>query len=289
MGTDMYLTLEKWRDAGRLLDYATPAVFARGDGEDGKIKAYAAKILRKHNARTEILHNKAVNVSSTELREMLPRREGADMIEAPAYAYIIKKRLYGAKPDFAWLRAQVYETMKPKRIPHVAGCEAEAVRLAERWGANADEAREAAVLHDITKHLELDDQLQLCRKYDIMTDTIEAEEVKLLHAKTGAAVAREVFGMSQSVHDAIQWHTTGRADMTLLEKIIYIADYIEPTREFEGVDTLRSLAYSDIDQAIIRGLRMSIEDMKTRGIVPHPRTEEALIWLIQHGPQAKGE
>jgi nicotinate-nucleotide adenylyltransferase len=289
MGTDMYLTLEMWKDAGRLLDFVTPAVLSREAGEDGIISEYSNKLLKKYKARTEILHNDVVDISSTELRQRLPRREGADMIEGPAYAYIIKKRLYGAKPGFDWLRTQAYEMMKPKRIPHVAGCEAEAVLLAERWGADADEAREAAILHDITKHLEMDDQLQLCRKYDIMTDIVEAGEVKLLHAKTGAAIARAAFGMSQTVHDAILWHTTGRADMTLLEKIIYIADYMEPTREFEGVDTLRSLAYEDIDQAIIRGLRMSIEDMKTRGITPHPRTEEALDWLLCHDPQGKGE
>ena len=289
MGTDMYLTLETWKDADRLLDFVTPAVLSREGGEDEGIVAYSSGLFRKYNARTEIVHNEVIDISSTELRELLPRREGAGMLEAAAYAYIIQKRLYGAKPDFSWLRAKVYEALKPKRIPHVAGCEDEAVRLAEHWGADPDEAREAAILHDITKHLELDEQLQLCRKYDIMTDAVEAVEVKLLHAKTGAAVARRVYGMSQAVHDAIMWHTTGRDDMTLLEKIIYIADYIEPTRDFEGVDTLRSLAYTDIDQAIIRGLRMSIADMKARGIVPHPRTEQALLWLVDHNTRAKGE
>jgi nicotinate-nucleotide adenylyltransferase len=175
--------------------------------------------------------------------------------------------------------------MKPKRIPHVAGCETEAVRLAEHWGADVGEAREAAILHDITKHFDLDDQLQLCRKYDIMTDNVEMQEVKLLHSKTGAAVSRAVFGVSDAVHDAIMWHTTGRTDMTLLEKIIYIADYIEPTREFEGVDELRRLAYSDLNLAVIKGLQMSIQDMRARGITPHLRTEEARTWLIAHTPQ----
>lgn len=285
MGTDMYLTLESWKDAGRLLDAVTPAVLSRKDGDAAGIEAYADRILKKFGTRTEILRNEVVEVSSTALRNKLPERLGADDIEGPAYAYIIKKRLYGAKPDFDWLRNQVYGAMKPKRIPHVAGCETEAVRLAEHWDANVDEAREAAILHDITKHLALDDQLQLCQKYDIMTDAVEASEVKLLHAKTGAAIARFEYGMSQAVSDAILWHTTGRADMTLLEKIIYIADYMEPTRDFDGVDLLRSLAYTDLNLAIIMGLRMSIEDMRSRGITPHLRTEESLNWLLAHGPQ----
>jgi nicotinate-nucleotide adenylyltransferase len=285
MGTDMFLTLETWKDAARLLGGVTSAVMSRGITEDRKIYSFAEKISRKYGAGTVVISNEAVAISSTDLRAMLLRREGAGLIEEAAYALIIRKRLYGAKPDFGWLRARAYEMLKPKRIPHVMGCEEEAVKLAARWGADGEDAREAAILHDITKHLELDDQLQLCRKYDIMTDNIEEQEVKLLHSKTGAAVAKGIFGVSDAVRDAIMWHTTGRADMTLLEKIIYIADYIEPTREFEGVDVLRRLAYSDLDLAVIKGLTMSIEDMRSRGVIPHLRTEEARKWLVGHTPQ----
>jgi nicotinate-nucleotide adenylyltransferase len=285
MGTDMYLTLETWKDAARLLGAITPAVLSRKTGEASEIGAYSRRLSDRFGAETAVIRSEVVDISSTELRAMLPERKGADMLEAPAYAYIVRKRLYGAKPDFEWLRARAFEMMKPKRIPHVLGCEAEAVKLAERWGADPDDAREAAILHDISKHFELDDQLQLCQKYDIMTDNVETAEVKLLHSKTGAAIASDVFGMSPAVCGAILWHTTGRADMTLLEKIIYIADYIEPTREFEGVDILRGLAYTDLDLAVITGLQMSIDDMRSRGITPHQRTEEAMKWLKEHSPR----
>lgn len=287
MGSDMFLTLETWKDAPRLLAGVTSAVLSRGSGEDGKIYSYADKLARKFGAGSVVIANEVVNISSTELREMLPRRRGADLIAPPAYEYIIQKRLYGAKPDFDWLRERAFGMMNPRRIPHAAGCEAEAVRLADFWGSDAEAAREAAILHDITKHLELDDQLHLCRKYDTMTDNVEQRDAKLLHAKTGAALAREMFGVDGAVYNAIMWHTTGRPDMALLEKIIYIADYIEPTRDFEGVNELRSLAYKDIDLAMIMGLKMSIEDMHARGITPHTRTEKALAWLTEHTPQHK--
>jgi nicotinate-nucleotide adenylyltransferase len=285
MGSDMFLTLETWRDVTRLLHIVTPAVLSRNDGDNRKIAEYAESNLKKYNTEIIVIENDVTVISSTELRAQLPKRGGTEFIDDGAYAYIIKNRLYGAKADWEWLRVQVFKTMKPKRIPHTLGCEAEAVKLAGRWGADPDEAREAGILHDITKHLELEDQLQLCRKYDIMTDNVETAEVKLLHAKTGAAVARDIYGASQAVHDAILWHTTGRADMTILEKIIYIADYIEPTRDFGGLDKLRSLAYHDLDAAIITGLQMSIEDMRLRGIVPHARTAEAFAWLIEHRPR----
>ena len=85
--------------------------------------------------------------------------------------------------------------------------------------------------------------------------------------------------MGDDVYNAILWHTTGREDMTLLEKVIYMADYIEQTRRFEGVDELRKLAYEDLDEAMILGLRMSLDDMKASGITPHGRSVDALRYL----------
>lgn len=279
MGTDMFLSIEQWWEATRLLKTVTVAVLGRSAEEEKKNKDYSKQLQKKFNASIILLKNDIIDVSSTEIRDQLPCRRGCECLEAATYAYIIQNRLYGAKPDFAWLRARAYEMLKPKRIPHVVGCEEEAVHLAQRWGADVSEAREAAILHDVTKYLELSEQLQLCVKYDIMTDAVEAAEVKLLHAKTGAAIARYRFGASDAVHDAILWHTTGRANMTLLEKIIYIADYIEPTRDFEGVDRLRALAYDNLDQAVYAGLKMSIDDMIVRGITPHERTTAAIGWF----------
>jgi nicotinate-nucleotide adenylyltransferase len=112
-----------------------------------------------------------------------------------------------------------------------------------------------------------------------MTDNAERQDKKLLHAKTGAAAAKVLFGSPENICSAIRWHTTGKADMTLLEKIIYLADYIEPTRAFEGLDRLSELAYSDLDAAMLLGCEMSISYLNDRGITPHRKTLEAIDWL----------
>ena len=155
------------------------------------------------------------------------------------YSQIIRYRYYSAQPELSWLREKAYAWLKPKRIAHVAGCESEAVKLAMRWGEDPETAAEAGILHDITKKLNFEEQLILCGKYGIINDNLELGSPKLLHAKTGAALARDLFGVSDRVYNAIRWHTTGKPDMTLLEKIIYLADYIEPTRDFPGVEKLR--------------------------------------------------
>lgn len=96
-------------------------------------------------------------------------------------------------------------------------------------------------------------------------------------------MAKYVFGEPEEVFRAIYYHTTGRADMTLLEKILYIADYMEPNRDFEGVEKLRRLAYEDLDTAVLMGCEMSIADMEERGYVLHRNTKEAHDWLKGKG------
>ena len=263
--------------------------FARTQSDSGEALSIQAEYLQKtFGARTCVLQlPQIVDVSSTQLRELLARGEGQQYLPPAVYGYIIRRGLYGVHwelkhlPDRE-LRACSYSMIKAKRIAHVQGTEGEAARLARRWGADETHARRAAILHDCTKYLDMEEQLQLCRKYGIVLDDLEQQAVKLLHSKTGACVARDVYGVSDDIYDAIFWHTTGKADMSLLEKILYIADYMEPTRDFPGVERLRALAYEDLDAAVCLGCEMSIEEMAERGLPVHPNTVKARDWLKTH-------
>ena len=122
--------------------------------------------------------------------------------------------------------------------------------------------------------------MKLCEKYDIVLDSLEKKAVKLLHSKTGAAIARHVFGEPEQVCDAIYWHTTGKADMDLLSKVLYLADYIEPSRaDFPGLKELRQLAYQDLDAALLMGCELTIADMEERGMPIHTNTLQARDYL----------
>ncbi len=287
MGTDMLMCFERWRDFEEILRLATLAVFARRGGERKELFRQSEKLRLAYGAQTRFVEFDALDVSSTGIRALLPERGGADVLAPEVYGEIIKRRLYGAKPELEWLRRKAYAMLEPKRVAHVKGCEREAVRLAQRWGADVERAREAAILHDITKKEKLDEQLRLCAKYGILLDEVEKREGKLLHSKTGAAIAKYEFGCDDEVYWAIYWHTTGKEDMSLLEKVIYMADYIEPTRDFEGVDELRRLAFSDLDRALELGFQMSIDDMVRRDIRPHERTLGALEWIKKGNRQQR--
>ncbi|MEG2455671.1 MAG: bis(5'-nucleosyl)-tetraphosphatase (symmetrical) YqeK, partial [Oscillospiraceae bacterium] len=288
MGTDMFLTFQHWHQPEEILQYATLCGFARTEQENGALlEAQVKDLWEKYGTRARTVQlPQTTDVSSTRLRQML--REDTPGVAAlfwlPVYGYILKNHLYGTKKDLKHLtdddlRAVSYSMVKAKRLKHIAGTEGEAVKLAEHWGAEVSLARRAAILHDCTKYLDLEAQLQLCEKYGILLDAMEREAVKLLHAKTGAAIAKNVFGEGQPLVDAIFYHTTGKADMTLLEKIIYIADYMEPTRDFEGVEKLRKLAYENIDAAVLLGCEMSVAEMKWRGSPIHPNTLAARDFL----------
>ena len=281
MGTDMFLSFEQWYRYRFLLENMTLAVFCRCYGEDARILEHAEYLNKEYGAKCVFVPHEPQPMSSSDIRDMLRRRMGVSYLPEKVYARIIENGDYGAKPELYWLREKAHAMLKPSRVAHVIGCEAEAVQLAKRWGEDPENAAEAGILHDITKKLVLSDQLILCRKYGIINDNAEERNFKLLHAKTGAAVARALFGISDEVYNAIRWHTTGKPDMTLLEKIIYMADYIEPNRDFPGVEELRKLAYEDLDKAMALGLEMSLEDIKSSGQEPYKDTVEAFEWYSQ--------
>ena len=221
-----------------------------------------------------------VDVSSTELREKLAKGEGGNLLAPAVYGYILRQGLYNTGADLKHLpldqlRPVALSYLKHKRIPHVLGTEQEAIRLAQRYGADVEKARVAALLHDCTKKLSMEEQLALCEKYGIQLDELEQKALKLLHSKTGAAIAKDVFGVDEEIYSAIWYHTTGHANMTRLEKIIYLADYIEPSRDFPGVDELRSVCYEDLDRGLLKGLEMTIEEMTAMGNPVHHATIEA--------------
>lgn len=287
LGSDMFLSLEGWKDPETIMALANLATFSRLGGEEWQtMTAYQEKLKKTYGAMVKVLSlPEAIEVSSTELRGELAQCHGSDKLLPSVYGYLMMEGLYGLDVDLTsltneQLRACNDSMIKAKRIPHIRGTEQEAVKLAQRWGADPELACKAAILHDCTKYWSYEAHIALCDAYGLELDALEREGVKLLHAKSGAIVAREVFGMPEAVVEAISWHTTAKEDMTLLEQVLYLADYMEPCRSFEGVEDLRHLAYTDLTAALLMGLDMSVDEMKERGRTLHPRTSEARAWLV---------
>ena len=288
VGSDMFLSLQEWHEPEKILELAGIAAFHRtGQGEEALFARQKAFLQEKYGARVELLVNpELIEISSTDVRGMLAQGGGREYLTEAVYGYILRRGLYGTHTDLKHLTPQALRPialsfLKPKRMPHVLGTEREAVFLAEKYGADVTDARIAALLHDCTKKLSMDEQLALCEKYGIALDELERKNLKLLHAKTGAAIARDLFGVSDEIYGAIYWHTTGKANMTKLEKVIYLADYIEPNRDFPGVDELRRAVHANLDSGLLTALEDSIEEMRSMGNPVHPNTVEARDYLLR--------
>ena len=288
MGTDMFLSFHGWKNPQRILDCVTLAVMYRGEkGETQRIAQRKAE-MEAEGAKITLVENKVTAISSTQLRRLLAFGCAGAYLPLGVGEYIRDRGLYDAEADWKALPMEelepiVVRLLDSKRVAHVLGCRDTAVELARRWGADENDAARAGLLHDITKALNGDLQLTMCRSYGTMLDKFSLKNPKTLHALTGSLVAERIFGENEAVVDAIRCHTTGKADMNLLEKIIYVADYVEPNRDFPGVEELRHLAYTDITKALKLGLQNTLNLLRQQQREISPESMEALFFLEYTG------
>ena len=288
MGTDMFLTFEGWMHPEEILKNASLGVFYRGDkGEQTAIAKKKAE-MEAAGVTVYLVRNDVIPISSTQMRRLLAFRCAGEFLPEGVLDYIRENRLYDTRTNWknlpmAELEPIVISLLNPNRVKHVLGCRDTAVALARRWGADENDAARAGILHDITKAIDGPLQLTLCDAYGKLLDDFSKRYPRTLHALTGSMVAQRIFGENENVVSAIEFHTTGRANMTLLEKIIYVADYMEPNRDFPGVERLRELAFADIDAALKLGLEMTLDHLNEQGAEVSPASRSALAWLNKKG------
>ena len=163
-----------------------------------------------------------------------------------------------------------------QRYEHTLGVEETAREMARIFGVDEEQAALAGLLHDCAKCMPLAQMIKAARHEDV--DDVMKTSKALMHAVAGRCIAESVYNVKdEAVLSVIRWHTTGCAQMTPLEKIIYLADMIEPNRKpFEGLEQLRALCMTDLDAAMHRALRMSLEHVQEQGKTLHPDTLAAL-------------
>lgn len=161
------------------------------------------------------------------------------------------------------------------RYIHSLGVADEAKRLAVIYGADVGKAYLAGLLHDCAK--EVDDPIKRCGEFSVPLDDVMKSNKGLIHGPLGAEVARREFGITdEEILGAIEFHTVGKPGMTLLEKIIYIADTTEKNRDFDGVSSLRKAVDSDLDKAILLSIERHLMILAKKRTTIHPNT--ILLW-----------
>jgi len=180
------------------------------------------------------------------------------------------------------ITAKLKKMLSPRRFVHSLKVMEVSVRLAEKYGEDVEKAALAGLVHDCAKNIKPDDILSLCDKYGIIVDDIMKKDTALLHGMVGSHLARELFGIEDpSILAAIADHTMGRAGMDTLGRILFVADYIEETRDFEGVDEIREAAEESLEKAILKGADATILHVIKKGGLLHPQTIATRNWALE--------
>ena len=178
------------------------------------------------------------------------------------------------------IKTKVKQVLKPSRYEHTLGVMYTAATLAMRYHEDMYNALFAGLLHDCAKSFPESACFSLCNSLRIPMSDVERKNPGLLHAKLGAKLAEREYGITDAyITDAICFHTTGRPNMTLLDKILYVADYMEPNRcEAPNLDEIRRLAFEDIDECLYAILESTVAYLKHKDAVIDPMTEETYLY-----------
>ena len=178
--------------------------------------------------------------------------------------------------DLKKIRKTMKKVLDSKRYEHTLGVEYTAAALAMRYAGSISNARMAGLLHDCAKCMSDEKRLSICEKHNISINEVERRNPFLLHAKVGSFLAMEEYHVNDTdIINAILNHTTGRPQMSLLEKIVFIADYIEPGRkQAPNLKEIRQLAFTDLDAALLKVLEDTLDYLKSTGGEWDPMTEK---------------
>ncbi len=288
-GADAIHQIMTWKESERLLGMCDFVAVTRPGYDKSKLFRDIGAIREKFPSRVHYMEVPALAISSSDIRARVRRGEPIKyLVPQEVEDYIHKFRLYQENAEdevkfmlpLKTMQEKLQSALSVKRYIHTMGVAEEAVKLAEIYGTPREQqkARVAGLLHDCAKDYPEAMRLRLCREYKVKMDEILEKQTDLIHPFLGAEVARrEYLVTDEDILNAIRYHTTGRAGMSLLEKIIFIADYIEPNREnFDGLEEARRLAYLDLDEAMRYILKNTIAFVRARGRLLHPLSQEAL-------------
>ena len=275
MGSDTLGTFETWYNPGEILNYVTLLAAVR-PGDTTDVDKAAASVKKNLGGKVEIFRLKGIDCSSSGITTS----GDFSKVPEPAREFIKRHALYTentklegvseeAKKQFYESSVWMYKYLGAKRLLHTLNVGYLSAHLADVFGCDKDKALIAGALHDCAKELPLEKQTELAKEYagDLFT------EKKLLHSPAGATFAKNEFGIEdKEILDAICYHTTGRGDMTLLEKIVYLADKIEPSRNYTDLTPIRTAAESDLDSAMRMTASAVRDKFVSQGRDIHPMT-----------------
>jgi len=277
IGADALMEILTWQGSEKLLKLCKfIAVLRPGYKIDD---AYVENLREKYGADIHIFEGPALEISGTALRERITAgKPVGGLMPKVAEEYAMHHGLYQTPgmeltpARYEAVKAQLQMRLSARRFKHTLGTVIEAEKLAKHYGADVEKARWAALLHDCAKEYSSAKKHALCKAWNIPVDEIMRAHIDITHSILGAETAKRHFYVTDAeILQAISRHTMGYKNMSLLDKIIMLADYIEPYRDgWPALNKQREQAYTDINAALITGINATNEDLKKRNRPIHP-------------------
>lgn len=278
-GADMFRTLHSWYRFADIAGMAVLCTVPRDDVTAAELRQYAAT-LEKDGATCYVDDQPEQPISSTEIRRrVLAGGSLAGLVPPSVEEYIVRHGLYrqeGAMENRSQ-EEQFKEILRTRlgdyRYRHSLCVADEAERLAKKYGADPVRLRTAGLLHDIMKDTDPAAQLQILADFGILLDDVEKAVPKLWHARTGAVFLEKILHIDDpQIITAVRYHTTGRAGMSLAEKVLFMADFTSADRDYDDVDTVRELVEQSLEAAMEYAVAYTVEDLVHHGRAIHPDT-----------------
>lgn len=279
IGSDSIDSFSSWYKPEVILENANLLVARRDDESAERMEEKIEELEEKYCVMIPSIFMEEMPESSTLIRKGEQSIEKCCPKEVALYVKVHK--LYDDDVNEAWSASQIFndirDNLSQDRFKHSVGVANTAVEMAKTFNVNPNKAYLAGILHDCAKNLDDIELFTICAENDVNVTQIEQKKPFLLHAKAGVIVAKEKYNITdQEVLDAIRWHTTGRANMNDLEKIIFTADYIEPNREgLPRLEELRMLSKTDLDKLVKEILENMMDHLKEKDDLIDEHTVEA--------------
>lgn len=295
-GADMFCTLRTWHRFEDIARMAVLCTVAREGTDTARLLAYATG-LEAEGYSTYVDEQPVQTVSSTEIRHRAAEGLSLDGLVPPSVGeYIRAHGLYKQEDemDTRTRDEQFIEIIRTRlsdyRFRHSLCVADEAARLARKYGADAEKAYTAGILHDIMKDADENTQLQMLSEFAIIPDETARASRTLWHAITGAAFIEHILGVDDGdILQAVRYHTTGRAGMSLLQKVLFVADFTSADRTYPDVDVMRRLADESLDKAIVYGIDYTIRELLAGGRPIHPDTVAAYNDVVLSAHRTGGQ
>ncbi len=272
VGIDTLYTLHTWRNLSTVANLCKIVTFDRPNYKETK---ETKEVIEKFNIDVIMIDDIELDLSSTAIRQKLYNKEHVKyLIPDNVIEYINKNNLYEQNYDDDFIEKLTLDlkyNVSEKRYKHTLSVTSYADKLCDIYNENVTHSKVACLLHDFAKEMSLDKKLEYLNENNIYIDEYTKNNIDIAHGLIAKDIAKKVYNINdENILNAIEFHTTGRPNMSTLEKIVFLADKLEYTREYKNVDELRKLSFEDLDKTIVSFLEANSLYLKLKQIEDYP-------------------